>query len=114
MPALACHKLPKAVLAQSLASPSESLRHALQAALCAGHMRAMHSVSQKRAMRHPLHILSLREAPQATQHTAVTSRLPASDARRSAAALSPRRAARIRWYTESIMCSSATAGAKRS
>jgi hypothetical protein len=42
-------------------------RHALQLALCAGHMRAVHSMSQKRATRHLLHSLSLREAPQPTQ-----------------------------------------------
>jgi hypothetical protein len=54
-----------------------SARNALQLALCAGHMRAVHSVSQKRATRHLEHVLSLRTAPQPTQHADTTLRLPA-------------------------------------
>jgi hypothetical protein len=43
------------------------LRHALQLALCAGHMRALHSLSQKRATQHlDEHVFSLRKAPQPT------------------------------------------------
>jgi hypothetical protein len=57
--------------------PAASARQALQLTLCAGHMRAVHSLSQKRATRHLEHVLSLRAAPQPTQHADTTSRLPA-------------------------------------
>jgi hypothetical protein len=68
-PAPGCPSQP---LDQSRACQTESLRHALQLALCVGHMRAVHSASQKRATRHLEHVLSLREALQPTQHTAIT------------------------------------------
>jgi hypothetical protein len=98
-------------VAQSLACQSASLHHTLQLALCAGHMRAVHSMSQKRTTRHLEHVLSLREAPQPTQHADVPSRLPASVARCSTAALSPRRTARLSSCTASRISWSATAGA---
>jgi hypothetical protein len=53
-------------LAVMLPVNGKSARHALQLALCAGHMRAVHSVSQKRATRHLEHVSSLRAAPQPT------------------------------------------------
>ena len=51
-----------------------SARQSLQFGLCAGQARAMHSVPQNLATRHPEHFLSLRRAPQPKQHATATSR----------------------------------------